>query len=97
MKTFVSFTALLALLTLSSAVMAGPAPGQPGLGARAGELSRSRIGESATSGEPYAVTGRPERGPRAGCEDEASLTLQEKGRCDTKTSVSHRRYPGGVH
>ena len=84
-------------ITPPSNTVSGNTPGQAGLGARVGELSRSRAEEGGPGAQPYALTGRPERGPREGCDDESALTASEKRRCDTKTSVSHRRYPGGVH
>lgn len=96
MKTLISLSVLVALLSLGSVTIAGPAPGQPGPGARVGELSRSRAGERGTSEQPYALTGRSDRGPREGCDGESS-SIREQRRCDPSTSVSHRRYPGGDH
>jgi hypothetical protein len=96
MKTLISFSVLIALLALGSVALAGPAPGQPGLGASVGELSRSRAQEQGSSAQPYALKGEADRGPRADCDKETSLSVRDRRRCDP-TSVSHRRYPGGVH
>lgn len=93
MKTLIRFSVLIAALSIGSMAVAGPGPGQPGLGERSGEIARERTHDLGSNAQPYALTG--DEGSR--CDEPTSLSISDRRRCDPRTSVSHRRQGGGTH
>lgn len=86
MKTFITLSALVGILAVGSASYAGPAPGQPGLGARAAQLATAKSERNTSA---YALTGRSDRDD----ENPGARAAMGSGR----TPIAHRRMPGGIH
>jgi hypothetical protein len=84
-KSALSSATLVAMLAVVPASFAGPAPGQPGLGERVAEVSRSRP----TSTSSYALTGGHgrERGRSARAD---GIRHKRNG----PVNLAHRRMPG---
>jgi hypothetical protein len=85
MKTFITMSAVVAALAIGSASLAGPGPGQPGLGERVAKLSKETA-EKTREGSAYALKGSSQ-GQRS------DRDQPERDR----TSISHRRFPGDAN
>jgi hypothetical protein len=83
-RTLITLSTLVAALSIGSVSFAGPGPGLPGPGERAGALSRAPKNDSQTS---YALTGQSDRGRTA----DKRVTNR---RHDSRTHISHRQFPG---